>query len=151
MVIFFHYFEHGFRIPEFGGPFYVELKSSTGKTIRIEYNDEDLPCTLLKTVIIDELGGHSMIKYIRGYRNLAYPVFKNVIIDELVEHGTVFEGLSSNIFYWAGFRIIVKRVFLEIKTNSYRDDEEIELFERLHGSLTCRKLSVKRKLYRSFL
>jgi hypothetical protein len=90
------------------------------------------------------MGGHSMIEY---YISDASPVFKNVIIDELVERSTSFEGVLSQIFEWAGFRIKVKRVFLEMKGYYYN----LERIQRLHEALTGRKISVKRKLYRSFL
>jgi hypothetical protein len=110
--------------------FWVELKFSTGKTIRIvdDPNQQELS---------------------------ASRIFKNVIIDKLVEKYLYYidflEERWIKIFKLVGARIIVKRVFLEIKRNSFEDFEPFQkILKRFHDSLTSKKISVKRKLYRSF-
>ena len=101
-------------------PFWMELKSSTGKTIRIvdDPNQQELP---------------------------ASRVFKNVIIDKLAEKHLYnidfLEERWMKIFKLVGARIIVKSVYLGTYTRIFEHLENI-LLKRLHDLLTSRKISV---------
>ena len=108
---------HQYSVNDLNNRFWMELKSPNGKIIHIEDdpNQQELP---------------------------AFRVFKNTIIDELVEHAgrgihVLLEKLWAKIFKLAGGRILVKSLYMTCAEEFLQDDM---ILKRFHDLLQGRKI-----------
>jgi hypothetical protein len=103
--------------------FWMELKSPTGKTIRIEDDpaQQELP---------------------------AFRVFRNVIIEEFTIYDIIdfLEERWAKIFKLTGGRIIVKSVYMTCADETLLDDT---ILKRFHALIPSSNISIRTKLHQS--